>query len=83
MKLSDVLMIAAVLLAPVVAVQVQKWLEQYRAERERQLRIFKTLMATRATGLSHDHVQALNLIDLEFQGDRFKEDTRSLEVVPW
>lgn len=73
MKLSDVLMIAAVLLAPVVAVQVQKWLEQYRAERERQLRIFKTLMATRATGLSHDHVQALNMIDLEFQGDRFKK----------
>jgi hypothetical protein len=29
-------------------------------------------MATRATGLSHDHVQALNLIDLEFQGERFK-----------
>jgi len=53
MKLSDLLMIAAVLLAPIVAVQVQKWLEQYRSERERQLTIFKTLMATRATGLSH------------------------------
>jgi hypothetical protein len=73
MKLGDILMVVAVLLAPVVAVQVQKWLEQYRAERERQLRIFKTLMATRATGLSPDHVQALNLIDLEFQGERFKK----------
>lgn len=72
MKLSDLLMVVAVLLAPVVAVQVQKWLEQYRSERERQLTIFKTLMATRATGLSHDHVQELNLIDLEFQGHRFK-----------
>ncbi|MFO1434813.1 MAG: DUF6680 family protein [Candidatus Competibacteraceae bacterium] len=73
MTFSDGLMILAVLLAPIFAVQVQKWLEQFRAERERQLRIFKILMATRATGLSQDHVQALNLIDLEFQGTRFKK----------
>lgn len=73
MTFSDGLMILAVLLAPIFAVQVQKWLEQFRAERERQLRIYKILMATRATGLSQDHVQALNLIDLEFQGKRFKK----------
>ena len=67
------MMILAVLLAPLIAVQVQKWLEKFRAEHERKLGIFKTLMATRATGLSQDHVQALNLIDLEFQGKRFKK----------
>jgi hypothetical protein len=72
MTISDMLMILAVLLAPLLAVQVQKWLEDFRAQRERQHRIFKTLMATRATGLSHEHVQALNLIDLEFSGDKFK-----------
>lgn len=73
MKLSDGLMILAVLLAPLVAVQVQKWLETFREDRARKLRIFKILMSTRATGLSKDHVQALNLIDLEFQRNKFKK----------
>jgi hypothetical protein len=66
-------MILAVLIAPVVAVQVQKWLERFREENERKTRIFKVLMATRATGLSQEHVQALNLIDLEFQGKKYKK----------
>jgi len=72
---SEVLMIIAVLAAPLAAVQVQKWLEHYREDRERKLRIFKTLMATRAVTLSQDHVQALNMIDLEFSGKKFKEIT--------
>lgn len=66
-------MILAVLLAPLVAVQVQKWLEHFREVQERKTRIFKTLMATRATVLSQDHVQALNLIDLEFQEKKYKK----------
>jgi hypothetical protein len=66
-------MIVAVLIAPIVAVQVQKWLERFREEKERRARIFKVLMATRATGLSQEHVQALNLIDLEFQGKKYKK----------
>ena len=66
-------MVLAVLLAPILAVQIQKWLEHYRAKRERQLKIFKTLMASRATSLSPAHVEALNLIDLEFHGDKFKK----------
>ena len=65
MKLAEVLMIIAVLLAPVVAVQVQKWLELFREDRARKLWIFKTLMATRAATVSPEHVQALNMIDLE------------------
>lgn len=70
-------MILAVLVAPLAAVQVQKWLEHYREERERQLRIFKTLMATRAITLSQEHVQALNMIDLEFCGKKYKKITTS------
>lgn len=68
-------MLIAVLLAPLVAVQVQKWLEHHREDRERKLRIFKTLMATRATALSQEHVQALNMIDLEFFGKKYKNIT--------
>ena len=73
MTVSDGIMILAVLLAPLLAVQVQKVLEHYREDRERKVRVFKVLMATRATGLSADHVQALNLIDLEFQGKRHRK----------
>lgn len=68
-------MIVAIILAPVIAVQVQKWLEIFREERGRRLRIFKTLMATRAANVSPEHVQALNMIDLEFQGKRYKSVT--------
>lgn len=77
MTISDVLMILAVLTAPLAAVQVQKWLEHHREERERKLRIFKTLMATRAVTLSQEHVQALNMIDIEFCVRKYKKITTS------
>lgn len=75
MKLADILMILAVLLAPIAAVQVQKSLEVFREVRGRKLRIFKMLMATRAATISPEHVQALNAIDLEFHEKRYKSVT--------
>ena len=77
MTTSDWVMIITVLLAPLLAVQVQKRLEHHREDRERKLRIFKTLMATRAATVSSDHVQALNTIDLEFHGKKYKNVTLS------
>ena len=71
MTISDILMIFAVLLAPLVAVHVQKRLEYFREQRQRKMSIFKTLMATRAATVSIEHVQALNMIDLEFQGGKY------------
>lgn len=73
MTISDGLMILAVLLAPLIAVQVQKWLEHHREIREKRLGIFKTLMATRASTISPSHVQALNMIDLEFDDKKYKD----------
>jgi hypothetical protein len=67
---SAVAIIAATLLGPVAAVQVQKYLERWRDESERRKKVFKTLMATRAARLSVAHVEALNLIDLEFPATR-------------
>lgn len=75
MTIESVITIAAVLLAPVVAVQVQKWLEVFREARGRRLWIFKTLMATRAATVSPEHVQALNMIDLEFRSKRHRKVT--------
>lgn len=58
----------AILISPLIAVQVTEFLQQHKEERGRRLWIFKTLMATRANRLSLDHVQALNMIDIEFRG---------------
>jgi hypothetical protein len=58
--------IFATLFGPVLAIQVQKLLEYKREKKARQNQIFKTLMATRAARLSPVHVEALNLIDIEF-----------------
>ncbi|MGB2986301.1 MAG: DUF6680 family protein, partial [Phycisphaerae bacterium] len=65
------MMILAVLLAPVVAIQVQKMLEHLRERRWRKMNVFQALMATRSARVSPEHVRALNMIDLEFSGIRF------------
>lgn len=80
MTLAEGLTIAALLIGPVAAVQVQKWLEAYREARGRRLWIFKTLMATRASNLAAEHVQALNMIDLEFHGKTFQRVTRAWKI---
>jgi len=68
MTLNEWLTIAAVILGPIFAVQVQRRLEAIRDRNNRRLGVFHTLMATRAARLSHPHVQALNQIDIEFYG---------------
>jgi hypothetical protein len=56
----------------VFAVQAQKWIERFGAAKHRREEIFKSLMATRGAVLSPRHVEALNMIDLEFRGARFR-----------
>jgi hypothetical protein len=68
MRVTDVAIVAATLLGPVFAVQAQMFLERRRARSSRREQIFHTLMRTRATTLSPEHVQALNAIPLEFRG---------------
>ena len=63
MTIADWLMIAAVLLGPIIAVQLTRHLDNKKEERERKLEVFKTLMATRAYTVSWDHVVALNRIE--------------------
>jgi hypothetical protein len=67
-KATDVAIVFATILGPVLAVQAQKWLERGRAVRERRDAIFRTLMATRAATLSPRHVEALNAVPVEFYG---------------
>lgn len=58
--------IVATLFGPILAIQVQKYLERRRDAYSRREKVFRTLMATRAARLSPGHVESLNLIDLEF-----------------
>ena len=62
------LTVIAILLAPFVAVHVQKRLEQGRETKERKLNVFRSLMATRGAILSPIHVEALNRIDISTGG---------------
>lgn len=75
MTIDNILMIIAVILAPLVALRVEKCLEKNVDKKERKLNIFKTLMATRGKGLDPRHVEALNMIDLEFYGDKDVTDS--------
>ena len=71
MTISDGLLILAVIVGPILAVQVDNILESMRDDKKRRIWIFKTLMATRALNVSPDHVQSLNMIDLEFRGKKY------------
>jgi hypothetical protein len=61
-----VVTVAAIVLSPIIALEVQKRLDDRRATLDRKMTIFRKLMTTRATQLSPAHVEALNGIEVEF-----------------
>lgn len=71
--LLSVLTVIAIILGPIIALQLQRHLDEGREARNRKLWVFKTLMSYRATALSPNFVQALNLIDVEFGASSQKE----------
>jgi hypothetical protein len=68
--------IAAIVIGPIAAVQVQKAIERATEEKRERFSIFKTLMRTRGNIISRDHVDALNTISLVFT----KKNERDAEV---
>ncbi|HHQ9130724.1 TPA: DUF6680 family protein [Escherichia coli] len=86
MEWKDVIMTGAVILGPILAVRSQKIIESIREKRQRRIDLFRTLMATRAEPLNRNHVQALNMIDIEFYGKmipfiRTRYQTRAEQAV--
>ena len=73
MDLKDWLTVLATLLSPLIALQVSELLASRKQAREEQLRVFKTLMSTRAANLDPRHVECLNLIDVVFHSPSRKE----------
>ena len=69
----NILTIAAIVSGPIFALQVQRRLDKEREAKNRKLWVFKTLMSFRATELNPSFVQALNLIDVEFDANTEKE----------
>lgn len=69
-KVADVAICFATLAGPILAVQVQKFVERSRNKRDRQISIFRTLMATRAANLSPEHVATLNIVPIEFRREK-------------
>ena len=70
----EILTIIAIILGPIFAVQIERFLARRRDEKERRLRVFKTLMVTRGAVLSPAHVEALNSIDIEFNSNDQKDE---------
>lgn len=70
LELKDWAIVISTMLGPILAVQAQKAVESFREVRSRKIRLFETLMATRASRVSPEHVRALNMIDLVFYGER-------------
>lgn len=68
--------IAASLISPVVAVLITRHLDRKRAERDRKVDVFRSLMKTRKLRLSGEHVTALNLVEIEFYGHSSVTDAR-------
>ncbi|HEX2529806.1 MAG TPA: DUF6680 family protein, partial [Geminicoccus sp.] len=69
------------------------WRSATEAKYSRRLAVFRILMATRKVGISQDHVNALNLVEVDFYGCKqvetaWKEyknhlNTRSTELAAW
>lgn len=68
----EVVTLIAVFFGPIIAVQLSQYLERNRQKKAGKEWVFKTLMRTRATVVNPNHVEALNMIDVEFYGNNKK-----------
>ena len=84
-SISDGFVIAATLLGPIIAVQTQKWIERRNEAKSRKKQLFETLMASRGSRLSYEHVRALNMIEVTFYGksDRSRTESEAAVLAAW
>ena len=70
MDWSAVAIVLATILGPVLAVWASEYRQRARQQQDRKEWVFRTLMTTRSTRMSLDHVSALNHIDFAFPQDK-------------
>ena len=66
MTIFNLLTLIAILVGPIAAVIVTRHIDAKRDNRNRKMEIFRTLMRTRRQPTSIQHVEALNLVEIEF-----------------
>lgn len=72
-KVTDIVMIFAIIVGPLIAVQITEYLRNLKDVRDRKVHIFRTLMSTRSAPLLGVHIEALNLVELEFHSSKQQE----------
>ena len=70
LKATDVAIVFATLVGPILAIWASEWRQKNRQNLERKEWVFRTLMTTRSARLHPDHIQALNHIAFVFAGQR-------------
>ena len=70
MDTKDVLNLIALVVVPIVAVLVGRWLQDRSEKRKDKLQVFKVLMTSRIYGWTPDSVNVLNIIDVVFSDDK-------------
>jgi hypothetical protein len=66
-KLTDILTIIALFFGPLIAVLITENSRKKDAAVRRKLHIFRTLMGTRNSSLAANHIEAINLVEVEFK----------------
>ena len=72
-KVTDIVMIGAIVVGPIIAVQLTEWIRRQQNLRDRKEWAFRALMATRNATLAPAHVEALNLVDVLFHSQKPQE----------
>lgn len=90
---AEIILAFATFFGPIAAIQAERFLARRREKQERRLAIFRALMATRASQLTAEHVNAINAIPIDFYGhkkvtDRWEEyfahlHKENMEVKLW
>lgn len=66
MSIESILTLIAIVVGPIAAVLITRWLDSISQSKQRKYELFKALMQTRGKRLDPVHVSALNVIELEF-----------------
>lgn len=79
-KASDLAIIFATLVGPILAVWAAEWRQQSKVERDRREWVFRTLMSTRGARLLQEHVAAISHIEFAFPKSQYPgiDDARVL-----
>ena len=65
-KVTDLAIIFATIIGPILAVWASEWRQQRKTEHDRKEWVFRTLMSTRGAKLRQEHVAAINHIEFAF-----------------